>query len=537
MATAEGRFLESPGVLLPPVPTIWRAIVRQRWVIVISGVFALLRLPSFVEPTWYSDAGTYADIGWALNHGARLYIEVWDNKPPGMYWLSEFLIAHFPTAIAMPLASSLFTATAAFCVAAAGSRLGGAQVGNAAALVYVVIGSLPSLDGNLFNAELCGAAFVAMAVAIVLRASSFRWLILAGTLVGVAALFKAVFAADIVMVIAIPAIVRLSEKRRMLSTPNAKAALAILAGCSVTMIAAALALLRQDALGPAIAVIARSDVSYIVTYGSGGISGVPGTLLTALRIFIVLVAGVGIARALIRRGHPSAAVLAWWLGWDLASAMVSARGFPHYVQQAEPVLCLALALAAFALSSRFGHRRLLVATTVLATFICCQVVLWLPSAEIAVASGHGLPGPKDDGVATSRLPAYYIDGYRRLIDPSAGQAFDASFPTDLAQQRMAVKIVDSLSAPGDRVFVWGWISWVYALSNRMPAGRYVALDSAYYVDPSAQSNLLGDLEAHPPKVLIVETKATPQALVDFLLQHRYQRVVTAVGGSDYWVLS
>jgi len=51
-------------------------------VVVISSAFVLLRIPSFAEPMWYSDAGTYANIGWALNRGTRLYIDVWDNKPP-----------------------------------------------------------------------------------------------------------------------------------------------------------------------------------------------------------------------------------------------------------------------------------------------------------------------------------------------------------------------------------------------------------------------------------------------------------------------
>jgi hypothetical protein len=334
----------------------------------------------------------------------------------------------------------------------------------------------------------------------------------------------------------VPAIVAMTQGRIMPTTASWKAAFTVLAGSSIVVAAAGLALFEQGALGRAFAVLARSDVSYVATYGSGGITGTEGAMLAAARILIPVLAGACVAAALVARKSPTAAALAWWLGWDIAASMVSGRGFPHYVQQAEPALCLALALVASALWQRYGHRRLVAAATVAAATISCQLVLWIPSAEVTLAHGGGLPGLKDDGVATSQLPAYYVDGYRRLVNPSTAPMFDGLFPADLALQRTAVSVVVTHSAPGDRIFVWGWVPWIYSLSNRMPAGRFVALDSAYYVEPSAQVTLLGDLEAHPPTVLVVEAHPAPGALLNFLQRHRYQRVVTGVGKDDFWVL-
>src|SRR5258708_23805788 len=151
MATLQGHFSTTRAAAPSRTPSIWRVAVLHRWFIVISGAFVLLRIPSFVEPTWYSDAGTYADIGWALTHGARLYLDVWDNKPPGIYWLSALLVGHAPIAIAMPLASTLFVGATAVCVANIARKVGGAGAGTIAALSYVVVASLPSLDGDLFN--------------------------------------------------------------------------------------------------------------------------------------------------------------------------------------------------------------------------------------------------------------------------------------------------------------------------------------------------------------------------------------------------
>src|SRR5258706_3207780 len=187
MATSvQVRFSATRAAAPSRTPSIWRVAILPRWFMVISGAFVLLRIPSFIEPPWYSDAGTYADIGWALNHGARLYLDVWDNKPPGIYWLSALLVGHAPIAIAMPLASTLFVGAAAVCVASIARKVGGAGAGTIAAPSYVVVASLPSLDRDPFNAEPFGATFVAAGIAILLHSSRPRWLIAAGALAGVA---------------------------------------------------------------------------------------------------------------------------------------------------------------------------------------------------------------------------------------------------------------------------------------------------------------------------------------------------------------
>src|SRR6266851_3381078 len=388
MATVHGHFSATREARQLRTPSLGRVAVRQWWVIAISSAFVLLRIPSFAEPTWYSDAGTYADIGWALNHGARLYVDVWDNKPPGIYWLSALLVGHLQVAIAMPFASMLFTGVAAVCVASIGRRVGGAGVGTIAALSYVVVASLPNLDGDLFNAELFGATFVAAAIAIVVHSSRPEWLIVAGALAGVALLFKAVFAADLVVVMGIAAIVASPRTRTVITNSGA-----VLAGWTIVAAAAGLALFEQGALGAAIAVLARSDVGYVATYGSQGFAGISGAMLTAARVLVPVSAGAGVAAGFVVRGHPAAAALTWWLGWDVASSMVSGRGFPHYVQQAEPAICVALAVAASALWRRYGHKGMCSAATVGAAVISCFLVLLVRRRNCHLLTDAGCPVP------------------------------------------------------------------------------------------------------------------------------------------------
>src|ERR1035437_9026345 len=65
---------------------------RQFWFLIFTSfLFFILRLPSLFEPLWYGDEGIYQVVGTALNHGRLLYSQIFDNKPPLLYWLYAIL--------------------------------------------------------------------------------------------------------------------------------------------------------------------------------------------------------------------------------------------------------------------------------------------------------------------------------------------------------------------------------------------------------------------------------------------------------------
>lgn len=49
-------------------------------------LFTVLRVPSFLEPSWYTDEAGYATTARALLHGKVLYAQIWTNKPPLHPW-------------------------------------------------------------------------------------------------------------------------------------------------------------------------------------------------------------------------------------------------------------------------------------------------------------------------------------------------------------------------------------------------------------------------------------------------------------------
>src|SRR5258708_24081099 len=72
-------------------PPVLRHRRRARVVlgcVAVGVVLILLRVPALFEPAWSADEGAYANIGRSLDLGGVLYSGIWDNKPPGMYWLA-----------------------------------------------------------------------------------------------------------------------------------------------------------------------------------------------------------------------------------------------------------------------------------------------------------------------------------------------------------------------------------------------------------------------------------------------------------------
>ena len=49
-------------------------------------VLAVLRLPSLMEPHWYTDEAGYLNVARQLLQGKILYLQTWNNKPPLMLW-------------------------------------------------------------------------------------------------------------------------------------------------------------------------------------------------------------------------------------------------------------------------------------------------------------------------------------------------------------------------------------------------------------------------------------------------------------------
>jgi dolichyl-phosphate-mannose-protein mannosyltransferase len=107
--------------------------------IVVSAAALALRAPAIVEPLGI-DQSLWASAVRAMDRGARLYRDVWEQRPPGIYWiyLTGFRVFGWTpaTVVWLDLLASAVTATALFGIA---RSLSGPVTGGVATLLYAVL--------------------------------------------------------------------------------------------------------------------------------------------------------------------------------------------------------------------------------------------------------------------------------------------------------------------------------------------------------------------------------------------------------------
>src|ERR1700722_17837090 len=139
------------------------------WLLSVVAIFIVLRVPSLIEPPTFNDEGTYSDIGWALDHGAVLYRDVWGHYPPGVYWLGAAINLVNTSVLAFHLVLSAAVALTAWGVWLFCRRIASTSVAWAATFAFVILSALPTLEGDVLYVEVMGAMLVVGAVLLIAR--------------------------------------------------------------------------------------------------------------------------------------------------------------------------------------------------------------------------------------------------------------------------------------------------------------------------------------------------------------------------------
>jgi hypothetical protein len=138
----------------------------------------------------------------------------------------------------------------------------------------------------------------------------------------------------------------------------------------------------------------------------------------------------------------------------------------------------------------------------------------LPGA--AVAAGVGLPyvwerwrqGERRLGIAmagaTILMVAAAVFAYAR---PTPADRFEVQYTfrdyaDDAIEAPAIAAAVEAMTEPGDYVYEWGRESEIYFLADRQPASRWLH-NRAYSVDKSIMAEVIADLEAKRPAVIVL----------------------------------
>lgn len=512
---------------------------------ILAVAVLLLRLPSLFEPAWSADEGTYADVGRSLDLGSVLYRDAWDNKPPGIYWLSAAVGLGHASVFRMQLLLLGFVAGGAVMVWALAHRLASNRAGVVAAIVYVTFASLPVFSGDQLNTEQIAAVPAAAAMLVLLGghwSMAPRRCLTAGGVLALAWMIDVRTAADLVAVAAVPVLIAGAQRRRLRKT-DWRAVGLVLAGWVAVLGVIAVPLAAGGSLPGFIDVVVNRDTGYLAyfqtqaAFGPGGAGSVEAAAIAvgAARVLGVLLIGGGLTLFLVRRASARGAVVAWWVACDLAAVMLDARGFTHYVQLAAPSLAIATVLPASVVLQRNTLLRAAAACAcIVAAWPVALVALYVPPATAALATGAPLPALQDPEAA--RTPAYVTVGWERVLGLVAPAAFDRTFAGDLYPLDLDIAAVFRAHSAGDEsVFVWGGPGspWAYALADRRPSGRFVWMGSAYDTYQGARAIAINDLLARPPAVLVA-VQPLPARVQEMLRSDRY-RLLEAPPSLTCWL--
>ncbi len=493
-----------------------------------AAVALLLRVASIAEPLGI-DQSLWASAVRGMSRGQALYVDVWEQRPPGIYWmyLAGFsLFGWTPAAVAW--LDVLAAAATTGLLYATGTALGGRLTGAVAALLYATLTMPPWLyrHGGFLERSVSETFIVVCVTAAAWRAAtpasrrSTTAFAAVGLLGGAAIVFKpnaALYLPALLAWMVLYSRGGADERPAPLARP-------LLAAAVTAAIVPAIAiawLWTLGALGEAKIAVVDFNRFYV---GQGfTIGGM--TLAFSKAVWLrmktdPLWAAGGIAAlaaiwnvARTRRLHPAAALAVLW---GAAAALVifvnGIRLFNSYFIQALPPLAL-LAAWFFTEGARTGRSfkvAAVAAALVMAGFLFVRDDYPGRVMESVRADWSLLTGRMDRNTYLERFGGY-----------ANGRGYSARANAELADY------VRQHTSPDDRIFLFGINgAGVYFAADRLAAHRFLRVNffvPAEFPDPRFRLEaVLAELAERRPRYVIFErlhSSSEMARLADGLPEH------------------
>ncbi len=437
----------------------FRSIVWLSFALALAAALALLAATTFMTPV-SNDAGAYLAVADTILAGKLPYRDIFDHKTPGIYYTFASVLALSGRSLwAVQLAQALTVAGMAGLVGWLTWRLWGRLAGGLALLLALYGGA--AYQGGHLTTEAWVALFTAATLTALLhrpgQAPSGRAWLLAGGLVGLAALFKQTG------LLLLPALALWAASINGGSRQVGRRWLALAAGCAVPLLLTAAYFAVQGALPD----LWRDAVWVnLSNYPRASYSALLRVNLTNLRAFPLLWLGLLPALFLcppsLRRSAAGHSATLLWLALLAGLLPLVHRFYGHYVLQALPPAAMLAAAGLAALWQRLADRP------------------W-PLRALAVAGLLAL--------ALIDLPAWprYLAYTQRLVE----------------RQQAAAAAVQTLSQPGQPILAISAASQYYFLSDRPQATRWTYLYPVNYTT-GREAELAGLIEKRAVPVVVVD---------------------------------
>ncbi|MCK4340175.1 MAG: glycosyltransferase family 39 protein [Phycisphaerae bacterium] len=505
----------------PPGTTLWILILVM--VVTIVPLIVVCQIIAYWRVDVVDDQ-MFGYFGWRIAHGAAVYLDVWDNKPPGIYWINAvgMLVGHdsYFGVIAMCVVALIVAHAAFFIVGSSVYHRGAAALGTILLSFFLThgfyTGGTNRTETFLVACELVAVAFYMRGFA---RDRWWKWYC-AGVFCGLAFLFKQVGLTGwgcmglhtIILVIVHQLTVRTGLKRCLL----------LLGGACTSVALAACYLAWQGALSDAI----YATFGFNQAYFTAGTSRFPYNLVNwfLLREHVRPILLLPLLMAVAAAIH----AFLWWLRpqyrppeiekpllalrpvcprhfllftmWFLVAfygALLSPHGFRHYlVPSIPPLLLMATYLVNVLRAETKLLRRL-------------QQRAWVTVAFIIMAyfsyESVRLQFEEVSKVWVARIDPWMLKaGWHEPGTPGIGEYKPARWEA-------VGDAVIALSEPEDKIQCLGYMPGVYLHSRRVNVSRYTTTEKIGQVRGRKEAaDIAGELEQtlrdDPPVLLIMSSE-------------------------------
>ncbi|MFA7301511.1 MAG: hypothetical protein WC069_04330 [Candidatus Shapirobacteria bacterium] len=418
-------------------------------------LFFILRLPSLFEPYWYGDEGVYLVLGQAIRHGLVLYSQIHDNKPPAIY----FLAAATQTVFGFRLLLLLWMIPTCYYFYKLALRYLSIKSSQIALLIFVVLTSIPVIEGHIANAE------IFMLLPTILGFLLFdKHLFWSGLCLGIAFLFKVPVAIEFFFLLCF-AFVVLKKYKNILSL--------FVFGIAFILPTIITGIYYQinGALMPYLAAALFQNLGYLSSWSTGTQQSSPTSSGLPLRIFMMILSWLFFYFQLKKKYiSEHLFFISSWFTACLFGVLLSTRPYPHYLIQIVPPLIL---------------------------IILADKKYWFNKIILVGILIYSLLHYKFYFYATF---SYYKNFILYSINKESTLQYRQYFGQNVNYFYQISDYIDQKSHPEDKIFIWSDDPYIYPLSNRLPSTKYV---TAYHIlDFNGYDQTINQLKKNLPKIII-----------------------------------
>lgn len=449
--------------------------------------FFLLRIPSLFEPYWYGDEAIYQVMARCMNSGRILFSQVWDNKPPLLYILYAFYDGN---QFSIRFVSLLFgLASVVFLFFLSQKLFTKNRAVYITTTIFAILFGLPLIEGNIANAENFFILPVLIGMYLLITHSNplpqriksetkkHTSLLLSGTILGIAFLFKIVtvfdFAAALVIVFFLQNAATNSLSQIVQTVLfHKKQYIQLIAGFLLPLGISLLYFLMRGALTDYLAASFSGNVGY-VGYNNAFI--IPqGLLFIKMMLLGMFITSLFVFRKKLPQGLQ---ILLIWLAFSVFSTFFAQRPYPHYLIVLLPALSLLIgSMYEFATLKK-------------------QLALITAAVLLLILCVFRIDKYKEPFTYYANFLAYAshlksTESYHNYFDGNTNNWYDIADYIKLHTNR------------NDIIFVWANSPQIYYLSETLPPGRYVV---GYHIayNKEHEDETKRAMEKNPPKYLVI----------------------------------